>query len=145
MHSKLIEEATHEQLKSFLRHQLDELKEYDHDLYDEMECDLYLTIYGPHFTEWKYEKAVSKLQNADGSHGPHWSVSDITNYAKSHGIEFTHFNEWDFAYAVNVMYSDYYDTVPNTVDTYMKMAKAFLTDKDGPEGKAWFYYKAMKH
>ena len=145
MHSKLIEEATHEQLKSFLRHQLDELKEYDHDLYEEMECDLYLTIYGPHFTEWKYEKAVSKLQNADGSHGPHWSLSDIVGYAKNKGVVFSSYNEWDFAYAMNIVYSDYYGSIPDTTESYYKVAKAFLDDKDAPEGKAWFYYKAMKH
>lgn len=44
---------------------------------------------------------------------------------------------------MNMLYSDYYGSVPDNVDTYFKMAKAFLEDKDAPEGKAFRYYKAM--
>ena len=43
----------------------------------------------------------------------------------------------------NMLYSDYYGAVPDNVESYFKMAKAFLEDKDAPEGKAFRYYKAM--
>ncbi len=144
MHSTLIEEATHQQLKEFLHEQLDDLKEYDHELYEDMECDLYLKIHGPHFTSWKYEKAVAGMENEDGSHGPHWSVSQITDYARNHGVSFSKFNEYDFAFAMNMAFSDYYGSVQDTTETYFRIAKAFLDDKDAPEGKAFLYYKAMK-
>lgn len=145
MHRKMLEKATPEQLKSFLYDQFDELKRTMPEIYDDMEMELYEHIYGPHFCDWKYDCAVSSLENEDGTKGPHWTVNQIVDYAKSHGIEFTHFNEWDFAYAVNVMYSDYYGTVPDNAESYFKLAKAFLMDKDAPEGKAFLYYKAMHH
>ena len=145
MHHKMLEEATHEQLKSFLMNQFDELKERMPELYKEMEEDLYESIYGHHFTAWKYDCAVSELANQDGSKGAHWSVSDVTSVVRAKGISLSGYNEYDFAYVMNMLYSDYYGSVPDSVDTYLKMAKAFLEDKDAPEGKAYRYYKAMRH
>lgn len=88
--------------------------------------------------------AVEALDNANGTKGPHWSVADITSYAKSRGLTYANFNEYDFSYVLNLMFSDYYGTVSDSVDTYFKLAKAFLEDKDAPVGKAFLYYKAMK-
>jgi len=144
MHTKLLEIATPEQMKSFLFEQFNELKKSNPELYEQMECELYEHIYGPHFNEWMYDKAVSKLQNADGTVGPHWTVSDIMSVAKSKGIVYNRFNEFDLSFALNMVYSDYFNAVPDTVDSYFKLAKAFLEDKDAPEGKAFLYWKAMR-
>lgn len=143
MHHKMLEEATHEQLKSFLYDQFDELKRTMPEIYEDMEAELYEHIYGPHFTKWKYECAVSCLENEDGTKGPHWTVEQITDLARSKGITFARFNEYDFAYAMNVMFSDYYGAVQDSTEAYFRMAKAFLMDKDAPDGKAFLYYKAM--
>lgn len=145
MHTKMLEDATHEQLKSFLLDQFDELKRTMPELYEDMECELYEHIYGPHFTKWKYDWAVSKLENQDGTRGPHWTVPQVTDYAKSRGVEFTRFNEYDLAYVMNMVYSDYFGSVPDSTESYFKIAKAFIMDKDAPEGKAFLYYKAMCH
>lgn len=109
-----------------------------------MECELYEHIYGPHFTPWKYDKAVSKLVNEDGTYGPHWSIEDVRNVIQNKGIELSEYTDYDFAYALNMIYSDYYGAIPDSLDYYVKMAKAFLLDKDAPKGKAWHYWKAMK-
>ena len=114
-------------------------------LYDEMECELYESVYGNHFTKWKYDCAVSMLDNKDGTKGAHWSSSDIISLAKSKGASFKGYNEYDFAYAMNMIYSDYYGAIDNTVEAYYRVALAFIEDKDAPEGKAYRYYKAMKH
>jgi len=143
MHTKMLEEATHEQLKSFLMDSFDELKRTMPELYEDMECELYEHIYGPHFTKWKYECAVGKLDNKDGTKGAHWQVQDVTNYAKSHGATYRNYNEYDLAYAMNMVYSDYYGVVADNVDTYYRIALAFIEDKDAPTGKAFLYYKAM--
>lgn len=45
---------------------------------------------------------------------------------------------------MNMVYSDYYGSIPDTAESYFKVAKAFLMDKDAPEGKAYRYYKAMR-
>jgi hypothetical protein len=143
MHHKMLEEATPEQLKSFLSEQFDRLKRIMPELYEDMEEDLYEHIYGHHFTAWKYDCAASKFENQDGTTGPHWSVEDVTSVAKTRNIEFTRYNEYDFAYVINMIYSDYYGSVTDNVESYLKIAKAFLEDKDAPEGKAYRYYKAM--
>lgn len=143
MHTKMLEDATHEQLKSFVKESFDELKRSMPDLYDAMECELYQHIYGPHFNKWKYECASSELKNEDGTEGPHWSVEQITDYARSHGASYRNYNEYDFAFAMNMAYSDYYGAVPDGTESYFRIAKAFIEDKDAPEGKAFLYYKAM--
>lgn len=143
MHTKMLEEATHEQLKSFVHEQFDRLKTSMPELYQEMECELYQHIYGPHFTKWKYDCAASGFENEDDSKGPHWSVEQVTDYAKNHGLSYKDYNEYDFAFAMNMVYSDYYGAIPDSTDAYYKLAKAFIEDKDAPEGKAFLYYKAM--
>lgn len=45
---------------------------------------------------------------------------------------------------MNMIYSDYFGSVPNDTSVYSKMAYKFLEDKDAPEGKALHYYLAMK-
>ena len=44
---------------------------------------------------------------------------------------------------MNMIYSDYYGAIPNDVSSYVKVAKKFLEDKDGKEGKAFCYYMTM--
>lgn len=42
--------------------------------------------HGPHFDEVMAHKAVSKMENEDGSRGPHWSIEETTALASQHGI-----------------------------------------------------------
>ena len=44
---------------------------------------------------------------------------------------------------MNMIYSDYYGSVPNETSVYVKMARKFLEDKDAEYGKALKYYLAM--
>lgn len=144
MHKKMLNDAKPEQLKSFLSDQLDELKRTMPELYEQMECELYEHIYGPHFTSWKYDEAVSDLKNEDGTVGPHWTAEQITEYAKAHGLQYRGYNEYDFAYVMNMVYSDYRGAVQDSTDAYFMLARAFIEDNDAPEGKAFLYWKAMR-
>ena len=144
MHKKLIKIATDEQLREFVDDALGMIKGTNEDLYDELELHLYKEIYGCHFCDWLLEKAVSKMVNEDGTTGGHWSVEQTNSVAKSLGVSFMDFNEYDWNYAMNMMYSDYYGAVSNDASTYGKMAKKFLEDKDAKHGKALLYYIAMK-
>ena len=38
----------------------------------------YEAEHGPHFNEEHARKAVSKMENEDGTRGPHWSVEETT-------------------------------------------------------------------
>lgn len=144
MHKKLIKSATEEQLREFADDALSMIKETHHDLYEDLEMYLYKEIYGCHFSDWLLENALSKMENEDGSSGGHWTTEQTTSVAKQNGISFDNFNEYDWNYVMNMIYSDYYGAVPNEVSAYTKLAKKFLEDKDAKKGKALTYYLAMK-
>ena len=46
---------------------------------------------------------------------------------------------------MNMIYSDYYGTVPNEISNYVKLANKFINDKDAGPGKAFKYYVAMNY
>lgn len=102
--------------------------------------------YGPHFNEEQARKAVNKMENEDGTRGPHWSIEETTSLANQFGISLNNrFNRYDWFVALNMIYSDYYKvlvniTNSNTPKHYVEFAKAWLNDKDIDEGKMWYYY-----
>ena len=145
MHRKIIEDATHEQLKDFAYKAFDMIKRVaDEDTYEDIEMILYKDVYSCHFTKWLLEKALCCMENEDGTKGGHWTVEQTTMVARNNGISFDHFNEYDWNYTMNMIYSDYYGSVPNETSNYVKLARKFLEDKDAEEGKALRYYLAMK-
>ena len=144
MHKKLIGVATYEQLRDFAYDALTMLKETNPNTYEELEMHLYKQIYGKHFSDWMLDKATKQMENEDGTFGPHWTLDQTNSVAKQNGISFDTFNEYDWNYVMNMVYSDYYGAVPNEVSTYTKIAKKFLMDKDAIDGKALCYYLAMR-
>lgn len=66
-----------------------------------------------------------------------------TNAAKQAGIVFKRFNEYDFYFVLNMLYSDNYGVFGNDSNTYIQLAKAWLEDIDVAEGKAWRYYQKV--
>ena len=144
MHIHMLEKATPEQIKAFASEFITMLKEKDHDMYECAEHILYKTIYGCHFTDWSLEKALACMQNEDGTTGRHWTIEQTTEYAKQHDIHFKHFNEYDWNYVMNMVYSDYYGIISDDIKEYVKFAKRFIEDVDAPKGKAFIYYEAMK-
>ena len=144
MHRKLIKEATDEQIREFATDALSMLKETNPETYETLELHLYKEIYGCHFNSWMLECAVEKLENEDGTTGPHWTVEQTNQVVKSIGGSLYDYNEFDWNYVMNMLYSDYYGLGNADATFYGKMAKKFLEDKDAPEGKALKYYLAMK-
>lgn len=88
---------------------------------------------------------MERMENADGSAGPHWTMEQAAAVADSLGIRGV--EPWAWAAAMNMAYSDYYpvavDFGLNRPDFYAALAKAFLLDKDGPgpEEKLLRYYE----
>ena len=67
----------------------------------------YEAEHGPHFNEEHARKAVSKMENEDGTRGPHWSVEETTTLASQYGINLgSRFNRYDWFVALNMVYSD---------------------------------------
>ena len=144
MHKHLLKDASEEQLREFMDDALTMIKETNKDLYDSLELYLYKEIHGCHFSDWLLDKALSKMYNEDGTTGGHWTVEQTTSVAKQNNIIFDKFNEYDWNYVMNMIYSDYYGAVPNETSSYVKLSKKFLEDKDAKQGKALAYYLAMK-
>lgn len=120
------------------------IKEAHPDKYKEIKNDLYIAVNGYHFNEDMLKDALSTMINDDGTSAPKWSVQDTTQVAKSSGIVFTNFNEYDWNYVMNMIYSDYCDVLGSNTMSYVKMANKFINDKDAPDGKALRYALCMK-
>lgn len=144
MHKYLVNVASFEQLKDFVDDAMSMLKETNPETYDDLEMYLYKEIYECHFCDWLLEKATKNMENEDGTRGAHWTLDQTNSVAKQLDIDFKDFNQYDWSYVMNMIYSDYYGSVPNEANVYGKMAKKFLYDKDAPHGKALKYYLAMK-
>jgi hypothetical protein len=145
MHRRTIEEAKYEQLKDFAYRAFEMLKKtVDEDVYEEIELILYKDVYGCHFNKWMLEQALCEMENDDGTTGGHWTVEQTTSVAKNSNINFINFNEYDWNYVMNMMYSDYYKTGGTNSTFYVELARSFLMDKDAPKGKALKYFLAMK-
>lgn len=99
------------------------------------------------FTEADAKAWAARMQNADGTTGPHWTMEQTTAVAESMGIQPDKIPRWAWGVAMNMMYSDYYDVATqygvNRPEFYAALAKAFLCDKDGPgpERKLMEYYE----
>lgn len=101
------------------------------------------------FTHEDAEAWAAKMQNADGTTGPHWTMEQTTAVAESMGIQAPVVPRWAWGVTMNMMYSDYYDVARkfgvNVPEFYAELARAFLMDKDGPgpEEKLCAYYRCI--
>lgn len=86
----------------------------------------YEAEHGPHFNEEHARKAVSKMENEDGTRGPHWSIEETTTLANQYGISLgNRFNRYDWFVALNMVYSDYYEAIAKC-DEEMAKCQALL-------------------
>lgn len=104
--------------------------------------------YGPHFDEECAKWCVSKMENEDGTIGAHWSIEETTQVAQQYNINLKgdKFNKYDWFVSLNMIYSDFYKVVVNmlgnsSVQYFVELTKAWINDKDVPEGKTWNYFK----
>lgn len=95
------------------------------------------------FTEADAREWTARMENTDGSTGPHWPMEQTTAVMVSKGY---HFDPAVWYAAMNMVYSDYFNVAKkhgvNSVEFYADMAEAFLDDKDagGPAEKISAYY-----
>ena len=85
-------------------------------------------------------KPDNVMINSDGTKGAHWTLEETTSMAKNEGITFQHFNEYDWFYVINMIYSDFYKVFGSNTNMYVKTALEWLTDADVKAGKAYRYY-----
>jgi hypothetical protein len=111
---------------------LNDLKETNYDVYIHYKCKLHKMVYGDHLSKEMAQEWVSHMKNKDGTTGEHWTYEQTSSYAGD-------CDKADFYAAMNMMYSDYYSNRFDT-NTYVTLAKDWLTDTDVGEGKTLKYY-----
>ncbi len=97
-------------------------------------------VFGEHFNEELAKEAVESMKNADGTTGAHWTLQESIEAAKNEGISFKQFNEYDWFYVLNMIYSDFYKVFNGNTNMYVKTAFEWLNDIDVKPGKAYRYY-----
>ncbi len=87
---------------------------------------------------------TGRMQNEDGTTGPHWSMEQTEQARKQRGIDC---DPLAFYVTMNMMYSDYCKAAEkvnaSSVDFYAYMARAFLDDKDAQPDKLERYYRCI--
>jgi hypothetical protein len=65
---------------------------------ERLKIERHEAMYGPHFNEECALKAVSKMENEDGSRGEHWSLEETTSIANQYGINLKgeKYNKYDW-------------------------------------------------
>lgn len=119
------------------------LEEAHPDMYWDVMHELHVIVHGPHFDAACLEYALAKMDNSDGTTGAHWSLSDTNAMASAASVYMNKFNEYDWNYVMNMVYSDYYTSLKDNAQLYVSIAKDWIMDKDAPEGKAYKYWRAM--
>lgn len=88
------------------------------------------------------EEWTHSMRNSDGSRGEHWNYDQTEHVRKQHGYDC---NPTAFYAAMNMAYSDYYNTAQefglNNPDFYAKIAHDFLDDEDAVSNKIAVYRK----
>ena len=87
---------------------------------------------------------VAAMENADGTHGGHWTMDQTEQVRKQKSLSC---DPVMFYAAMNMMYSDYCKVAEKFnaagPDFYVCMAKAFLDDKDAAPNKLARYYRSI--
>lgn len=89
------------------------------------------------------------MDNADGTHGAHWTQAQTTAVGDSIGISWEKVSPKCWHVAMNMMYSDYFGTASKFKQAgpefFGELAKDFLMDKDGgsPREKLAGYYHGV--
>ena len=99
--------------------------------------------------KWKHS-----LMNEDGSQGEHFKKEQIKQMADKVGASYKNYDEMDLCMVTNMLYSDYCEALKGVFPpekelmVYVKMAKAWLEDKDvsakGAEKLMAYYYCIVK-
>lgn len=112
---------------------IDDLKEVDEKSANLLMIKLHVKAYGYHFNEKLAKWAVSKMRNIDGSIGEHWSIEQTNQVLSSLGVNI---NQFDWYYAMNMLYSDLYTMLKTDASMYAKFAIQFyFSDIDSDDTK----------
>lgn len=93
------------------------------------------------------EEWTARMQNTDGSTGPHWAFEQVGQIMAQKKIDC---DPVQFYAALNAVYSDFYTVAKkygvSNIEFFADLAKAWLDDKDAvPDKLAAYYQYVVKH
>lgn len=121
------------ELKEIVCEALEKFKRYCPEEFYGVMYKIHCVAYGPHFDEQLAQLAVSRMKNVNGTTGEHWTFEQAARLAEQQNIDCVA----DFYYVINMLYSDFEKVLGSDVATYAKLAKAYISDPDAQDGKAF--------
>ena len=110
-------------------------KESHPEIYEKYKMCLYGMAYNYKFTKEMAEEIVEDMK----PRGEIWSYDTTTQVKNQYGLN--SINAEDFYIVINSLGNDYGDVIStDETETYIKMAKAWIDDKDAKENKIWIYF-----
>ena len=119
-----------EKIKEIIEMLLCDVKGSNYGLYEHINSELYEMAYGMKINEEMAIKWVEDMKPL----GEYWSMETISSLNNPHRLE-------DFYVVMNSLVNDYGNIInKEEVETYIKMADAWLDDIDAKEYKVWKYF-----
>lgn len=134
---KIVENGKTEDMKE-LSDMLDEaivkVKLTEPECYKKYKLKLMGMAYGYKFDYDMAEEIVDDMKPL----GEYWDMETTTKVRKDYSLDV---NDCDFYIVMNSLVNDYYKIIDkDDVETYVKMANAFINDEDAVKNKVWIYY-----
>lgn len=134
---KIVENGKPEDMKE-LSDMLDEaiikVKITEPECYKKYKMKLMGMAYGYKFDKDMAEEIVENMRPLS----QYWDMEATSKVRKDYGINA---DDCDFYIVINSLVNDYYKIIDKTdVETYAKMANAFINDEDAVKNKVWVYY-----
>lgn len=126
-----------EELSEMLDETIIKLKVYDSECYKHCKIQLLGMAYNYKFNKEMAEEIVEDMKPV----GEVWTIEETTNVKSQYGINA---NDNDFYIVMNSLANDYGEIISkDEIETYSKMANAFINDKDAIANKVWEYFTTI--
>lgn len=122
-----------EELSDMLEEIIYYIKENDKPKYDKYKIKLMGMAY-----EYKFNEELAKHIVDNMSNGEIWDIDTIKSVMKNYNVNEDY---CEFYIVMNSLASDYGQIISiDDVETYIKMAQAFIHDSDAKDNKVWWYF-----
>lgn len=124
-------------LSDMLTDVINVLKEEDHDKYEHYKKKLYGMAYDYKFNEEMARDLVEEMRPL----GEFWDMQTTATVRNQYGIPI---DDYTFYVVMNSLANDYNGAISTSeVETYVKMAQAFINDEDAVKNKVWKYFTTI--
>jgi len=121
-------------LSDVLSDVMEELCNYNEEMYEEYKMKLYKMANGPVLSKAMASEIVNNMR----PYGERWTLDETKNIQNQFGLN--DIRPADFYVVMNSAYNDYRDLFNDNIDMYAKFTDNFVHDEDAKEGKIFLYF-----